>query len=199
MAEHDKQQNNDELDDVSFESHNVSADDDISLEEEEALSAAHLKKIKDKLKDCEKERQEFLDSYQRLKADFVNQKKQFEADRNAFIQYAESGLINDLLPALSGFDAAMGNKEAWESAPSNWRVGIEYIHSLLIGALKKRNLEILDPLGKVFDPSLAEAVDQREVADKQQDNIVIAVVEKGYSLSGKVIKPARVIVGMFKQ
>lgn len=174
---------------------NTSAGDDIVPEEEGQNIASLLKKLREKLKTSEAEKMEYLSGWQRAKADLINGKKQMEADRVAFISYAEVDLIGDLLSVLSGFDAAMGNKENWEKAPKEWRIGIESIFNLFLSALKKRGLEIIDPIGLPFDPTRDEAVQKQNVSNKEKDGIIIAVVSKGYKLKDRILQPARVIIG----
>jgi molecular chaperone GrpE len=94
-----------------------------------------LEKIKKDLKKCQEEKQEYLDGWQRAKADFVNLKKRSDEEKKEFAKYANEQFITELLPALDSFDQAFKNKEAWEKADKNWRTGIEFIHSQLVSVL----------------------------------------------------------------
>lgn len=168
-------------------------------DDEESAPQEALKKIREKLKLCEKDKQEYLLGWQRMRADFVNAKRQAETEKAAFVSFAEIDLINDLLPVLSSFDAATQNKENWQKAPYEWRSGIESIHGLLLSTLKNRGLEIDDPkIGSNFDPSLHEAIEKVLVDEADKDNKILKVIERGFTLQGKVIKPPRVSVGEFK-
>jgi len=173
-------------------------DEEITVEHEEQDLSAVLKKLREKLKTCEKDKQEYLLGWQRMRADYVNAKKQAESDRATFATFAEIDLMNDLLPVLSSFDVATMNKAEWEKAPFEWRTGIESIHGLFVSTLKNRGLEIIDPaIGTDFDPSIHEAIETETTGDKSKDSKVLKVVERGYSLQGKSLKAPRVIIGEY--
>jgi molecular chaperone GrpE len=170
--------------------------DDSVVAEENAAEA--LKKLREKLKKAEAEKQEYLTGWQRAKADMVNANKRHDEERKEFAKYANENLIADLIPTLDSFDMAMGNKEAWEKVDKNWRMGVEYIYSQLIRALSDNGLKELNPMGETYDPAHHEAVSYEPVADEKSDHKIIQVIQKGYSLNGKVLKVPKVKVGEFK-
>ena len=94
---------------------------------------------------------------------------------------------------------AMSNKEAWEKADKNWRVGVEYILSQLKKALSDAGLEEVDPLGKRFDPVRDEAAEYVPVESEDKHHVVLHVIQKGYVLSGRPMRPPKVKVGEFKK
>ena len=96
---------------------------------------------------------------------------------------------------------AFSNKEAWEAAPANWRKGIEYIYAQLLSAVERHGIKQINPLGMPFDPrehdsigtvGLPAASDTAQAGGKE--DTVAEVVQKGYSLHGKVLRPAKVKV-----
>ena len=93
-----------------------------------------------------------------------------------------------MIPVLDSFNIALsqGHKD------------LEPIYNQLLGVLKSSGLEELDPLGEDFNPRLHEAVSVSSVEDESRDGKVIEVFQKGYSFSGKVIRPAKVSTGEFK-
>jgi molecular chaperone GrpE len=143
------------------------------------------------------ERDEYLAGWQRAKADFSNAKKQWEATMKEFRTMANEGLIEELLPVLSSFEMAFANKEAWEKADKNWRTGVEYIYNQIKGVLDQNGLKEINPVGEKFDPNVHEAVKYESLEDKKE-NTVISVVEKGYKLGAKLIRPAKVVVSETK-
>lgn len=167
--------------------------DDSVVAEENA--AETVRKLREKLKACEKERQEYLAGWQRAKADLINARKRDEETFRDLAKFANGQLIDDLIPVLESFEMAMADKAAWEKADANWRTGVEYIYSQLKKTLSEKGLEEIDPQGLMFDHNLHEAVLYEKVDDEKKDRIVIEVVQKGYSFHGKVIKPAKVRVG----
>lgn len=170
---------------------------DDSVVAEEELGEA-VKKLRAKLKECEKERKEYLDGWQRAKADLVNARKRDDEERRDFIKLANERLIEELIPTLESFGMAFANKEVWEKVDKNWRTGVEYIHSQLKKALEENGLAEIDPVGKKFDHSRDEAAEYVPVDDAKHDHMVISVVQKGYTLNGKVLRPPKVRVGEYK-
>lgn len=161
--------------------------------------AEAVKKLKEQLKSCQKERQEFLDGWQRAKADFINAKKREEDERGEFVKFSKKELLKELLPALDSFHTAFGNKEVWEKVDLNWRMGVQYIYSQFIAVLERHGISLVDPkVGEPFDPQKHASIGTVSVPEKEKDHTIIEVVQKGYALHGKILEPAKVKVGEFK-
>ena len=181
--------------------HEKEIDQDIDIEgadesvvaEENAAEA--IKKLREKLKKTEAERNEYLTGWQRAKADLINARKRDEEAHRELSKFANERLIVELIPVLESFEMAMGNREAWEKADKNWRVGVEYIAQQLKKALEDNGLVEINPIGKPFDVIAHEATGYEAVSDKKDAGKVIRVVQKGYSLNGKEIKVPKVVVG----
>ncbi len=157
-----------------------------------------LKKLRDKLKTAVEEKQKYLDSWQRDKADFINSRKRDEEDKKQLLKFAEANLISELIPALDAFDMAMANKEAWEKADKNWRTGVEYIYSQISGTLQSHGLAKIDPKGEIFDPNHHHSVAVIETGRKDEDGKVMEVAGYGYALNGKIIREPQVKVGQYE-
>ncbi|MES2087390.1 MAG: nucleotide exchange factor GrpE [Patescibacteria group bacterium] len=155
--------------------------------------------LKEKLAVALKEKQEYLDKWQRGTAEFQNARKRDQEDNDRFRKYAAENLITEILPVLESFNMAFSNKEAWEKVDKNWRVGVEYIASQLKGILEGNGLKELNPLGDTFDPTLHEAVEFKEVTEEKQNQKIVAVNNVGYSFNGRVIKAPKVVVGESKK
>ena len=177
--------------------------------------AEAIKKLKGELTACRKEREEYLSGWQRAKADFINARKDEEKARAAFVKFANEGFIEEMLPVLQNFERAVNNPiRSMESAiPTNlpsanrtsngtdasWRRGIEHIYAQFRAALQKSGVELLEPkIGDVFDPSRHASIGTVVVAAEAENHTVREVVEKGFSLHGKVLEPAKVKVGEHK-
>jgi molecular chaperone GrpE len=91
------------------------------------------------------------------------------------------------------------NKETWEKADKNWRVGVEYIADQLKKVLAEFGLKEIDPIGKTFDPMRDEAIEHVPVADEKKNHHIVEVIQKGYDLNGKILKAPKVKVGEFKK
>ena len=175
--------------------------DDITIEEEvEAESSfkgnkdSKLQKLEAELEKCRAERQEYLDGWQRSKADYINLKKRNDQDRENIIGYAKEDLILEMIKIGDNFQLAFKDKEAWEKAPENWRRGIEYIYNNLKQVLADQGVTEINPLGQEFNPEQHDAVEMIETTDKAQDHKVVEVVQLGYSLKDRVIRHATVKV-----
>lgn len=174
-----------ETDDESLEGEGASAD---KLREK-------LKKAKEELAKAEDEKREYLDGWQRAKADYINAKKRAEEDRQGHALYAAGAIVSSLLPVLDSFDHALGASNGDEA----WLEGVKNTHAQLVKALSQNGVESFDPLREIFDPLLHEPVETLAVSSREDDNTVTKVHQKGYTLRGKVIRPARVAVGHYQE
>jgi molecular chaperone GrpE len=160
-------------------------DDSVLAEESQGAS---IKKLKDKLKAAEEKAKEHLDGWQRSQADFANLRRRDEEAKLEFLKFANQSLIEELIPVLDSFTIAV----------SNGHKELEPIYKQLLSVLKSKGLEELDPLGAPFDPRSHEAIGMDKVKEKERDHTVTQVLQKGYSLGGKVIRAAKVKIGEYK-
>jgi len=168
--------------------------EDIEIVSEEETGAESLKKLREKLVLCVKEKQNYLDKWQRSTADFMNARKRDAEDNERFRKFAAENLIAELLPVLESFNVAFSNKEAWEQVPNNWRTGVEYIANQLKGVLEANGLKELNPLGEKFDPMAHEAIEFVEVSNESENQKIIAVTQKGYGFYDRILKAPKVKV-----
>ena len=148
-----------------------------------------IAKMREELKACRQEKQEYMDGWQRAKADYVNALKRFEIDVKASGLRGRVGAVETLLPA---FDALERAKEHGEIPQ-----GFLAIAKQLESAFATLGLEEVGKVGEKFDPALHEAFGQETVETAEEDDIITAVLEKGWRINGSVIRPARVRVGHF--
>jgi molecular chaperone GrpE len=158
-----------------------------------------VQKLRAKLKKCEEEKREYLNGWQRERADLANARVELERDRGNFAKFAIEGLVHELLSVLDSFDMAFSNKKAWESVPADWRLGVEQIYSQMLSVLKAHGVIQFDPLGDMFDPMIHSSVASVETEDPALNHKVAEVVQKGYKLHEKVIRPASVKVGEYSK
>jgi len=135
-----------------------------------------------------------MDGWKRERADFENYKKRQAEDKKELIAFSNLNLILELLPVLDNFYAST------QHIPENqkkeaWLVGIMHIQHQLEKVLKDNGAEqIVVKVGDKFNPEIHEAMDNQEAKDKKYQNKVKKVLQTGYKINGKVIRPARVIV-----
>lgn len=173
-------------DDISFEETN---------EEGEVDAKTTIKKLREKIKKLEGEKQEYLDLSQRTRADYANFKKEVETNRVSERKFATKRFIEELLPVLDSYDMAQGNKDAWEKVDQNWRIGIEYIFGQLRTVLEGEGVTRFGKVGDAFDPVLHETMESVNVIDDEQDDKIVKVLQSGYKMNDLVLRPARVHVG----
>ena len=176
-------------------------DTEISYEEmdekegEELTEKDKLGKLRLELKACQSERQEYLEGWQRSKADFVNARKNHEREKEDLARYATEGVLADIVDVLDTFDLAFSHKESWEKVDRNWRLGVESIHAKLLGTLLSHGLrEIEIKTGDPFDPNRHQSVKAEPTSDKAMDDTIARVIQKGYQLGDRVMRPAKVVV-----
>lgn len=158
-----------------------------------------VKKLRIRLKECQKEKQEYLDGWQRAQADSINARKREETTRGEISKIAKEDILSEILPVVDSFEMAFGNKTAWESVDANWRRGIEHIHAQLLSILKDNHLTQTDPVGETFNPELHDCVETVQTDDKKKDGMITEVLQKGYIFYNKIIRPAKVKVGKLKK
>jgi molecular chaperone GrpE len=158
-----------------------------------------IAKLKEKIKKLTAEKDEYMNGWQRERADFVNFKKRSEEERKDYIKFANENLLEEMLTVLESFDMAFMNKEQWNSVPQNWRVGVEYIHSQLVKILDENGLkEFIPKIGDKFDAKLHVADEVVSVENETEDGVIKEIKKKGYTMNGKIIIAPKVVVGEFK-
>jgi molecular chaperone GrpE len=154
--------------------------------EEEAINPKDIEIV-----ELKKEMDELRDKYVRMYADFDNYKKRTAKEKYDMIQTASKDIIKELLPVVDDFERALKALESNTEAKN----GMQLIYNKLIANLTSKGLTAMETLGNNFDVDVHEAITEVPVTDPNQDGKVVAEVEKGYYLNGKLIRFAKVIVG----
>ncbi|HEY2220235.1 MAG TPA: nucleotide exchange factor GrpE [Gaiellaceae bacterium] len=141
------------------------------------------------LEQATRERDEYLDALQRLKAEFENYRKRVQRDQAEFVARASERLLKQLLPVLDDLERAL--EAAADHEEAKLEEGVRLVQRALADALVKEGLVEVETDG-AFDPHTQEALlAQPSVAD---EGTVIQVLQKGYKLGDRVLRPARVVV-----
>lgn len=135
------------------------------------------------------------DRYLRLAAEFDNYRRRTAKERMDLIDLANEKLVKDMLPIVDDFERALAAMRDSEDAASA-KEGTELIYNKLVAFLKKNGVCEIDAAGKEFDTDFHEAVAQFPVEDKKKKNTVIDVTQKGYTMGEKVIRYAKVVIGI---
>ena len=135
------------------------------------------------------------DDYLRLMAEFDNYRRRTSQEKLELVSMASTETIKGLLPILDDCERAL--KVLLESDDSDAaKEGTELIFSKLMGYLRSKGLAVIEALDQPFDTDLHEAVAQFPVQDEEKKGKVFDVVQTGYTLNGKVIRFAKVVVGI---
>jgi molecular chaperone GrpE len=158
-----------------------------------AAGEEELTELKEKLELISRERDEYLNGWRRTKADLANYRQQEFTRLEEMVKFGNEDILRDIIPVITNFDLAVAalKKQGREDA------GITMIRNQLEESLKRRGLERvpLEP-GKLFDPAKEEVLLEEE-ADGPPGR-VLEVLEDGFTLHGKLVKPARVKISKEK-
>ena len=164
---------------------------EVAVSEEEA-AASELEADLARLSQLQSERDEYLDTLRRVQAEFENYRKRVIKEQTALVDRATEGLVEQLLPVLDSFELALKNFDAAGGHDAeSVRKGVELVYAELLGVLEKAGLSRVEAEGKPFDPNVHEAVMQEE---GDGEPVVTDVLRTGYTLKGRVLRPAMVKV-----
>ncbi len=173
----DGKKKNDDTDEIEFISDEEGTPPDLQKK---------IKTLKEELKKSEAERKEYLEGWQRAKADFVNYRKDESKRLEDIARFVGASLIEEILPVLDSFDLALNHDMPQETVK-----GILLIRSQFEDILKKRGLEEIGAkAGEEFNPEKHESIG--EVESELPQGVVAQAVQRGYFLRGKVLRPVRV-------
>ena len=129
------------------------------------------------------------DKYLRVLAEYDNFRRRSQKEKSDIYAFGNEKLVSDLLPVLDNFERALA------AAPEGdkFAEGMELIYKQMVDVLKKNKVEEIEADGKAFDPNLHNAV-MRQAKEGAESDTIITVLQKGYTLNGKVVRPSTVIV-----
>ena len=140
------------------------------------------------------ERDEYYDLLLRKTAEFDNYRKRIERERTSVQQSAAADLMSELLPLVDDLERAL-SVDTESAAADTYRAGVELIHRQLLSLLEKRGVKAIDALGTQFDPAFHQAVATGPADDDEYpDGSVIEEHRRGYTLHGRLLRPAMVKV-----
>ncbi len=151
----------------------------IVLEEEPSVPLAEFEAVME-------ERDQYLDSLRRLKAEFDNSRKRQERERNRILESASEKLVQELLPVLDNLDRALESE-------GDIRGGVQATREQLAEVLADEGLLPVASDGQPFDPNVHEAV-MGQPSEDHEEGTVLQTFQRGYLLNGRAIRPAKVVV-----
>jgi molecular chaperone GrpE len=147
--------------------------------------------LEQRITELEAERDEHIAALQRVAADFDNYRKRVARDQAGLVERAHERLVKELLPVLDNMERALAAASAHDEA--SLEEGVRLVHRALREALEREGLVEIDADGK-FDPHVHEALLTQPSDDPE--GTVIDIIEKGYRVGDRVLRPARVVVAV---
>lgn len=145
-----------------------------------------------KLEELQNEINTLKDKNMRIAAEMVNTLRRKDEEINRLLKYSNESLITELLPVIDNFERAL-NVDVTSNDVESYQKGMTMIYNSLKNILEKFEVKEIEAIDKEFDPSYHQAVMQEE-KEGTKENIVIEVLQKGYTYKDKVIRPAMVKV-----
>jgi molecular chaperone GrpE len=156
---------------------------------DEAPTPTNDTEMEERLAEVEREREEYLNDLKRVAADFENYRKRVARDQEGLVARAHERLVKELLPVLDDLERAL--EAAAQHEEAKLEEGVRLVHRELVEALAREGLVEVETDGQ-FDPHVHEALVSQP--SEQEDGSVIEVLQKGYRLGDRVLRPARVVV-----
>jgi len=176
--------------------------EEVKEEKKKGFGKKENKKEKAKIEELEKKVEELenkvakdKDDYIRLMAEFDNFRRRTSQEKLELVSVASMDTIKGLLPVLDDCERALDVLRKSEDSDAA-KEGTELIYHKLLAYLQSKGLAVIEALGKEFDTDLHEAVAQFPVQEDEKKGKVFDVVQTGYTLNGKVIRFAKVVVGI---
>ena len=155
---------------------------------------SEIEELKKEISKLQKENQALQEQVLRIRAEADNFRKRMQKEKDDFARFAREGFIRDLLPVKDNLERALAHAE---KDPSSIVDGVRMTLEQFDSILRNMGVEPIESVGKPFDPSLHEAMAQVE-SDEYEPNTVVEEFQKGYTLHGRLLRPAMVTVAKAK-
>ena len=156
----------------------------------EADPAAEIAALREDLESLTVKSQEYLDGWQRERAEFTNYKRRVDREREQAYQNAVGVIVRRYLEVLDDLERALKNRPA-DGDGAAWAGGIDLIYRKLLASLEAEGVQQMDAEGQFFDPTQHEAISQ-EPSPEHESGQIIEVVKNGYVISDRILRPALV-------
>ncbi|MGE4232236.1 MAG: nucleotide exchange factor GrpE [Bacteriovoracia bacterium] len=149
----------------------------------------------DSLAELHKQLEESKNKYLYLYADFENFKKRAIKERSEFLKFGHEGLIRELLQVVDNLTRALDSQSQDQKTNEALMSGLQMVKQQFLEVLAKFGVSPIQTVGEKFDPTVHEAVEQEATSDEKSGS-VLREHQKGYLLHGRLLRPARVVVGV---
>ena len=158
----------------------------------EDLDIDEVEILKNEIEILQQKSEEYLDGWQRERAEFANYKKRMERERQQLQDNIAGNIIRKYLEILDDLELALQNQPA-DGNGASWAEGIELVYRKFLSALEAEGVLPMEVAGQQFDPNLHEAISQ-EPNEEMESGQIIEVVRNGYLIGERVLRPATVRV-----
>lgn len=189
----DVQQENENLEAVEPVEIEESAETDAEVVSEEVDAIAEIAALNAELEAAKAQISENRDSVLRAKAEVENARRRAEADVEKARKFALERFSGELLPVIDNLERAISAADSENEAVKPLLEGVQMTHKSFIDTVEKFGFELVDPMGEAFNPEKHQAMSMQE-SSEFEPNTVMAVMQKGYSLNGRLLRPAMVMV-----
>jgi molecular chaperone GrpE len=159
---------------------------------EQPVAQSELETLQNELEAAQAKANEYLDGWQRARAEFANYKKRVERDQAQVQQNAAISILRNYVEILDDLERALRNPPK-DGEGAAWAAGIDLIYRKLIAGLESEGLKVMQVEGQFFDPTLHEAISSEE-SDQHESGQIIGTIRNGYVLGERVLRPALVRV-----
>ena len=177
-----------EVEEKDQETLETSNEEESKVEEKKELTAMEQLQEKIRLRDEEIANQK--DTFLREKAELENFKKRLTKEKDDFVQFANERLLQELIQIEDNLERAL---EVPNATLESLKEGVEMIQKQFSTFLKNQKVEPIEAIGKAFNPTLHEVLNQQE-SEEHEENTVIEEYSKGYTLNGRILRPTKVVI-----
>jgi molecular chaperone GrpE len=191
-SERQEDQGLDKVQDPFEESELIKSENENEAEVSASVSLEESEKLQKELEETRSKANEYLDGWQRARAEFANYKKRVDRDQAQTYQVATGNVVRRFLEVLDDLERALKNRPE-EGEGAVWSEGIELIYRKLLNMLESEGVKPMEIKNDFFDPNFHEAVASEENSEFESGQI-IDVIRQGYVLGDRVLRPAMVRV-----
>ena len=183
---------NEEINSEAFKENDTVGKEHSGDRPEKQKDAKAIEKLEKSLEKAVKDRDDYLDKYQRTFSEYINYKKRNQSAVTCAMKDGCADTVTMLLPVIDNFERALAHAE--ESSDKALAEGVLLVYKQLSGILETFGVKEIPSLGEPFDPNVHQAVQQAERSEGTKENTVVHVIQKGYMLDDKILRHSMVIV-----
>ncbi len=136
----------------------------------------------------------FKEKYYYMAADYENYRKRMEREKETIVRYANEKVLSNLLEVVDNLERVVhAIKDDGDAKVKNIHIGVDMVLKQFFQQLKDSGLQVIESVGKKFDPNLHEALGQKKLEGKE-DDLVVEEYQKGYLLNGRLLRAAKVVI-----